>query len=1223
MRKRNLRRFYNLILLLLLWCSFDGSTVYGQALEHVQGELLIQLEKGLSPAEFNDRLQNNRTAARLQIHKAISPSQNIWRLSFDHNQINEYDLLAHIQGLAGVHLAQFNHLVHDRMEPNDQFFSQQWQLQSNSNPLSHLHIDPVWDRTVGGTTPYGDSIVLCILDSGFDALHGDLLPNIYRNQREIPNNDIDDDGNGYVDDYWGWNVVSQSDAIGSGGPGTAHGTAVSGICGALGDNLTGICGINWNLQMMLVVRGYTEAQIIQAYEYPLKMRRLYNQTKGEQGAFVVATNASWGLDDKMASEAPLWCALYDSLGTEGILNVGATTNRNVDIDVNGDLPTSCGSSYLIGVTNINQDGQKVSDAGYSDQHIDLGTFGKDIFTTLSNNSYGLFSGTSASAPHVTAAIGLLYATPCPTLSELARIDPPAAALAARSYLLRGARPNPQLAGLTVRASQLDINGSVEELINNCNLSECYNPYGLQITDIDRDGASVRWAQVDVVQGVDLRYRVRGGLNWTVLENVSSGLRLERLNACTNYELQCRSYCGTGSNDFSRSYYFKTAECCESPTQVVIRYVGENSADIRWNRSRNAIDYQLEYRAIGQQDWIIRTAQDTSFLLDRLPPCRGYECRVKTRCIANSPTAYSPIANFQTLGCGSCTDNRYCVSGVVSSNNNIWIKKVSAQGMVNRSSRNDTGYEDHTDQSTSMYPGYAHEIEVEVEAPFQILSPKLMIWIDLNQDGLFDDDKELLLTKQLTQATSKHLLSLPLGIPIGNTRMRMALRDAPYPPCGIRGIVGEVEDYCVDFVTSEECLEPVNLTVTQQQDNLLLRWNNGNKVVHSTIRYRPLDSEEWTYANVFQAEPFFEFQNLLDCRQYVCQVSSFCWDLKSSPYSEELYFQTKGCGACLDLPYCATAGDASFEWIESVRIQSIEKQSGNNSGYASFNDAPVDLLKGDNLRVNLEAGWRDDPEQILFSVWIDFDQNGRFDNSQELVYQGLSYGGVIEGNCSIPEEAITGSTKLRIRAQSNTNPPNPCQKDYFGETEDHCINIIDSVEQVCSLPTSSDATVEWDGSVQFAWQTTVNAHSYELRYRPWTSDDANSWTSIFTSNRSLLVKDVEECVRYEWQLRSICQTGLGEFSASQYFENCQITSTEQPKGPSSLLLYPNPCVDHFRLRNSEDILELELYRPDGQLVRRMGRLSPGQAVDVGQLSAGLYLLHARTASTWLSGKLLKL
>ena len=103
--------------------------------------------------------------------------------------------------------------------------------------------------------------------------------------------------------------------------------------------------MNWNIKMLNikydVSKGIEEADVIAGYAYVLQQRRLYNSTNGAKGAFIVASNASWGIDDGKATDAPLWCAIYDSLGAAGILNVTAADNRTtINVDSTGDLPLS-------------------------------------------------------------------------------------------------------------------------------------------------------------------------------------------------------------------------------------------------------------------------------------------------------------------------------------------------------------------------------------------------------------------------------------------------------------------------------------------------------------------------------------------------------------------------------------------------------------------------------------------------------------------------------------------------------------------------------------------------------------------------------------------------------------------------------------------------------------------------------------------------------------------
>jgi hypothetical protein len=140
------------------------------------------------------------------------------------------------------------------------------------------------------------------------------------------------------------------------------------------------------------------------------MRQRYNQTNGAEGAFVVATNSSWGINNGNPANAPLWCAFYDTLGAYGILNAGATANAQINVDVSGDLPTGCISDYLISVTATNNNDVRTF-SGFGANTIHLGAPGEAVRTTSGSSNYTTTDGTSFATPMVAGAIAL-FASLC-------------------------------------------------------------------------------------------------------------------------------------------------------------------------------------------------------------------------------------------------------------------------------------------------------------------------------------------------------------------------------------------------------------------------------------------------------------------------------------------------------------------------------------------------------------------------------------------------------------------------------------------------------------------------------------------------------------------------------------------------------------------------------------------------------------------------------------------
>lgn len=431
------------------------------------GEILLQLTPDASlSAVLSDLSRQTGIGTTLSLKRTLAPDWHMYLIQFDESALESELLLRAARQHPGVQSVQFNFKAEERnTEPDDP----EWWRQDN---MTLINGPKAWDASTGGVTPSGDTIVVAVLERGALFTHPDLEPNRWWNWHEIPNDGIDNDGNGYIDDFGGWNPRTQSDDTGNNG---VHGTQVNGIIGAAGNNLTGVSGVSWKVKLMNLADIQWEDEIIDAYYYIANNRRLYNQTNGAKGAFVVATNASLGLDGERALDHPLWCSVYDSLGQVGVLSVGATANSNVNVDVVGDMPTTCTSPYLITVNNVDKTGKKSLSTGYGATSIDLGAPGQECFTTTNLSpgaantpGYGTISGTSAASPHVAGAIGLLYSMPCENFTIDALAAPTVCAGRVRDLMLSNVMPATSLEGITTSGGYLDLARSVDAIRELCN-----------------------------------------------------------------------------------------------------------------------------------------------------------------------------------------------------------------------------------------------------------------------------------------------------------------------------------------------------------------------------------------------------------------------------------------------------------------------------------------------------------------------------------------------------------------------------------------------------------------------------------------------------------------------------------------------------------------------------------------------------------------------------------
>lgn len=302
-----------------------------------------------------------------------------------------------LDGFDAIEYAEPVYQVHLEATPDDPRFGELWGMQNEGQTGGTYDADidapEAWDVTVGS-----GSTIVAVIDTGVDYNHEDLAGNMWVNAGEIPNDGLDNDGNGFVDDVHGYDFVNND-----GNPldDQGHGTHVAGTIAAVGNNGIGVTGVNWNAQIMalkfLNAQGSGDTDdAIRALNYAVA-----------NGATI--SNNSWGFTDGFSQ------ALYDAIraarGADHVFVAAAGNGNFLGFGVNNDATPFYPASYdlenIISVAAVDKNDAKPLFSNYGATTVDLAAPGVDILSTVRNNGYGLNTGTSMASPHVAGAVALV------------------------------------------------------------------------------------------------------------------------------------------------------------------------------------------------------------------------------------------------------------------------------------------------------------------------------------------------------------------------------------------------------------------------------------------------------------------------------------------------------------------------------------------------------------------------------------------------------------------------------------------------------------------------------------------------------------------------------------------------------------------------------------------------------------------------------------------------
>lgn len=411
----------------------------------VANELLVKFKTGLTETRRGNALNHIGGKVKERIHtgamKQTGDEEGVYLIQ---TNLPALEAIGKAKAFADIEFAEPNFIYTLDAISTDTYYASGhlWGMYGATTSPANQYgsgAAAVWAKDRTGSS----SVVIGIIDEGVMHSHEDLAGNILNPGEFGKTVGVDDDGNGLVDDEYGWDFTENNSSVYD-GTGDDHGTHVAGTIGAK-NNGVGVVGVNWNVTMIaakfLGSTGGTTANAIKAIDYFTTLK--------SKGLNIVATNNSWGGGGYSQ-------ALYDAIeraNRAGILFIAAAGNGGSDgkgdnNDRTPSYPASYTNTNIIAVAAINNTGGLASFSNYGAKSVDLGAPGVGIFSTLPGG-YGGYSGTSMATPHVAGAAALYAST-----------RPGVTATQIRDAILSAAKATPtsSLNRLTVTGGRLNASG---------------------------------------------------------------------------------------------------------------------------------------------------------------------------------------------------------------------------------------------------------------------------------------------------------------------------------------------------------------------------------------------------------------------------------------------------------------------------------------------------------------------------------------------------------------------------------------------------------------------------------------------------------------------------------------------------------------------------------------------------------------------------------------------
>ena len=565
-----------------------------------------------------------------------------------------------------------------------------------------------------------------------------------------------------------------------------------------------------------------------------------------------------------------------------------------------------------------------------------------------------------------------------------------------------------------------------------------DPTNLTSSNIAQTSVDLSWSASTDNVGVTGYKIYKGGAYITSVAGTSYSVT--GLTASTTYSFYVKAYDAAGNlSDASNTTNVTTldepdTQAPTAPTSLSSSNVTQTTLNLSWTASTDNVGV-TGYK-VYKGGTLLNTSSSTSFSVTGLTANTAYSFYVKAYDAAGNLSDASNTVNVTTAsgGVSYCTSLGQKVS-------DEWLQKVEV-GTINNNSGENGGYADFTNLSTDMLKGGNISITLTPAWSGTVYNEAFSVWIDYNQDGDFSDSGEQVYTHI---ASKDNPVSGSFVVPStaleGSTRMRVSMQYNAIPTECQTFQYGEVEDYTVNITSSGSDTEaptaPASLTASNiTQTTIDLSWtaSTDNVGVTDYDIYKDgvlLTSVSGTSTQVTGLTANTSYSFYVKAKDAAGNVSAASNTVNATTASAVV-------------TYCETQGNSvNDEWLDRVVIGSIDNNSGANGGYKDFTSISTTMVRSTQYNVTLYPAWSGTVYSEGFAVWIDYNQDGDFEDAGELVYShDKTQNTSVSGSFTIPASASLGTTRMRVTMQYNTIPSS-CGNFDYGEAEDYTVNITSS------------------------------------------------------------------------------------------------------------------------------------------------------------------------------------